>query len=478
MSRRFIAAHDSLSKDAVRWLIAHDFGIAKPVQRGLVAIGGKARQFWPPALSTAPVIEWTTETLWAIAYEWLTNQPAIARLDFDPDGTYTYTNDTGPDDPVTEGPFTWLGVEVSASEQYIIKAELQFGPDDWSGDDAFGTWHDASSAIVFGLENTAQGNLDMRLNVHVAAVDPAQLPTLAPLAGSEVIKVCDFTAAVLDDGGDPGDPDPNDIGWGQSAWVVAETKESADATCELSFDPDGTAFAHGDDTGTFSGNWHASPPPADPVNFTVTVTKNSGDDPSGPTLGVAHDLNSPRQWILTSGEGDGEQTCDLDVVVSDGVDSVTRNVVMTSERTDTETESEVAWTETEQSATAFSPLATSGDAVASLIMANTGVGSGTATPLAGSSEFTEDWHDDAPAAANPEEYEVKVDVVSGDGPTTGPATGAWLSLGTTRTWTLEADQAQVEFFQGWWDVTVRQIGNAASAVTKRVFMQAVSETGA
>jgi hypothetical protein len=136
---------------------------------------------------------------------------------------------------------------------------------------------------------------------------------------------------------------------------------------------------------------------------------------------------------------------------------------------------EVVWTTAPLGVTGFSPLAGSGDAVATVTMNMNGVGEGTYSP--NGSGFSEDWHNGAPAASNPEDYEVYLSVASGLAPDTGPAVDTWFPLSSSRVWTLTADGTTVVLLQGWWDITVRLIGDASSAVTKRIAVQAVSETG-
>jgi len=248
---------------------------------------------------------------------------------------------------------------------------------------------------------------------------------------------------------------------------------TADALCVLTLENDGTASAVGDNVET--GDWHNdAPAPANPETFNVTTTLFSGDAPSGDPLGVSLDLGTTRAWTLTSALGDGVKSCVLDVAVDDGTATVIRRVTMTSERVEG-LPNKVVWTDTDRSISALSPPVETVDAVATLSMGLSGLGAGVPEPFG--TGFNEDWHEDSPAAGLPGDNEVKLVLVSGEAPTTGPSLGVFLNLGTDQVWTLEADGLQVVFKQGFWDVTVRQVGNAASAVTKRINVQAVSETG-
>jgi len=462
VTRRLVTSHDGKSKDGLRYLVAFN-GINEPIVRALVAKDGVLEQYWPPLANVDPNIEWDSTQLQVTNFTTLAGQPSIARIDFIDAGTYTYSDDPDDATDITAGPFNWLGIAVTAIEQYIIRADFFDGGDNWLGDDPFDTWVDAFGGVIFGVQETVQGDQPLTLDIHVAAVDPGQLPTLSPLAGSDVIKRVLFSAIVTE---------ANDIAWSNDPWTVQRDTIAADALCVLTLKNDGTASAVGDNIET--GDWHVdAPSPANPETFNVTTTLFSGDAPTGDPLGVSLDLGTTRAWTLTSALGDGIKTCVLDVAVDDGVDTVIRRVTMTSERVEG-LPNKVVWTDTDRSINALSPPLSTDDAVATLTMNLSGTGVGAVTPFGVG--FSEDWHEDAPAAGNPDDNEVKLVVVSGDSPTTGTV-GVFLNLGSTQTWTLEADGLQVVFKQGFWDVTVRQVGNAASAVTKRIVVQAVSETG-
>jgi len=467
MTRRITVSHDGIAKDAQRYLVAHD-GIVKPIVRALVCVGGVVKQYWPQALTSDASITWPIQFLETNNYEILAGAPSICRIDFIAAGTYTYSDDPDDTSDVTTGPIEWLDSPVTAIEQYIIKFEKSSGDnaDIDVSSDVLDTWLDMFSARAFAITQPTQGNAHYRVVSYIAAVDPAQLPTLAPLAGTEHRRKIWLTAYVTDSG--------NDIAWNTAAWNIAEAKIGADADCILTFNPNGTATAIGDNSE--AANWHNdAPSPASPGLFNVTLNKISGDDPtSGPALATPLTLDVVREWIMLSGVGDGVKTGTFDAIVDDGVDSVTRRIVLTSERTEGVPD-DVVWTDTDQLVAAFSPLFNSGDAVATLTMNTLGRGIGTVSPLG--TPFTEDWHSGAPTASNPEDYECFVTKVSGDDLDTGPPLDTWLSLSSNRVWTMVTDETLVLIRQGWFDVTVRVIGNALSAVTKRIRIQATSETG-
>jgi hypothetical protein len=471
MSRKLVVSDSTNAKEVQRFLVAHN-GTAKPIQRALVAISGKARQFWPAAGNVDPYIAWDTTPITVTNYTTLAGQPSIARMDFIDAGTYTYSDDPDDATDVTAGPFNWLLTTVVAIEQYIIKGVTVSGADTWAGCETLDTWLDAFGGLEFGVEQTTQGAEQLVLDIHVAKVDPDELPTLLPLAGTEVIKRVTFDAIVTDTS--------NKIEWPSAAATVVENKVGSDADVIMTFNPDGTYSILGDTSGSVSGNWHEdAPAPASPETFSVTVTKTAGDDTtSGPTLGAPPTLGTQRVWTRLSAITDGQKSGTFDVTVDDGVDSVTRSGTLTAERTEG-TPDETGWTDTPgfiySYNAPFDP--TFEDAVATLSMADTGIGTGTFSPFGSLIDLPENWHTGAPTPGNPEDYEVYVTVVSGDAPTSGSALDTWIVLDTNPTWTLTADGTQVEFKEGFWDVTVGLRGDASTRVTKRVLVQSVSETG-
>ena len=461
MTRRLAVSHNGFLKDGTKYLVEVG-GESKDVQRALVVTGGLARQYWPKALSTDPNIRWTNIPIAPDNYEILANQPSISRIDFIDAGTFSYSSD--PDDTVDQTtPGTWLASSVTAIEQYIIRGTLVSGTDNWAGSEPLGVWADAFGGVIFGVEQTSQGNAEVVLDVDVAAVDPGQLPTLAPLAGSQVTKRCSFDAIVTDSS--------NKIAWSTLAWVVTEDRLGSDADCVLTLVHVGTASAVGDNTET--GDWHDDAPLApDPENFTVNTVLVSGDAPTGDLLATNLSMAIDRSWTLTSALGDGAKTCELDVTVSDGVDSVVRRVTMSSERTETGQSNKIIWTSSPATVDALSRAAQSEDAVITLLVDNNGEES--ATPEPQGSGQSQDWHSEAPAATDPELYEVKLELFAGDAPDTGTI-GTYEPLSVDRIWTMTVDGAVNDEKEGWWDVTIRQIGNGPSAVTRQFHVTVTGE---
>lgn len=444
MGRRLAVSDGTLVQEVTRPVVAVG-GVAKDVVRGLVAINGVARQWWPSSAEgtggSDPRITFTAVAL-AVIESVLNPATATASIIFTrATGQFTYSNY-----PLALGTGNFLNPALDGTagddDKYLIKLDQLTG--DTITGAALATWIDlnAAATVQWDLVRSIDGIASATANISIATDDGAG----APVFGSTVVKAVSFSSErrVAATGS---------IVWSTLERSLVEIKEGIDADCKLTFNPSGAAIGEADTSGAFTENWHEDAPAvADPENYTVKVTLISGTAPTGPTLAVAHDLDVVREWVLLAGSGD-DFSNELDVEVSDGVTPVVKRINMHSQRTAAATSlvfsATPAWSY-DDTHTGIS----AGCHLTSLI--NGTVGAFITTGV--EQKFLEDWHSAAPAAADPENYEVRVDVVSGDGPSTGQPTGVWLNADTERNWSLIRTTTGIS--SGVWQLAFRRVGQA------------------
>lgn len=453
MARRLLVSNGSVAKEVFANYKVAFMGLVLPIARALCAQGGVAYQYWPPASdSSDPNILWTNQPFTATKYQTLVNQPAVASITFLADGDYVYTSDinlTTPDNTFA----TWLGIAVTGTGQYLIKAELVSGS---FGGSPLSVWIDAFTPPSYTLTRAITGTGTGVLDISVAA------GSVTPTAGTEVVRRVTFNAIIVDEG--------TKVSWSNTPqWDIEELKTLAPADCSLTFNPNGTTFGDGDTSGLLMENWHedATIVP-DPENYTVDVSIVSGtlDVGSSPT-NAPIPLSLVREWTLTAANAEDDLTTVLDVIVSDGVASSTKRVTMHSAVG--EEPSTLEWSSTPWSlfAAAFTP----NSAISQVILNSDGTAQGTMT---NDTTIEERWL--SVGGTDPENYEAMCVVTAGSSPElSGPTVNVWHPLSSQLLWQLITVDtvAPIDLDDAEWEIRVRRIGQPS--VNKQVLVQNIVE---
>lgn len=394
-------------------------GFVRQVDEAYCVLDGIVRQYWPPAATSSDSdIVWTQQALTVTNYELIANQPSIASITLDPDGTYAYTDDTDENNPGVGGG-SWLDVPVTGLGQYLIRADVVSGTPDVGA--APGIWFDAFVVRTFGISLATQGTLQTVLDITVAAGN------VTPDAGTEVVRRVTIDTNIVA---------VTKVAWLQNPWDLEDAQNTIEAKTVIAFYPNGTSLGVEGSGAKFIEDWHVDAEGAgvpDPENFTVQTNLISGDTPTdltGHALGVPHTLDADTiAWRLST-LGEQDLSCVLDVIIGDGSTFVTKSVTMHSVRT--AESSDNIWSNI--------PLLVQGlsikpaDTVATLIFNPDGTFKATATTLP---DIDEDWHSEAPTASDPENYEVFIDLVTTNNVVvTGDLYEQWLNLSATRTFII------------------------------------------
>jgi hypothetical protein len=285
------------------------------------------------------------------------------------------------------------------------------------------------------------------VGIDTAAADISIAPSLGGLSPDgtrTVTRRVNFHAEVQASGTE------GTIAWTTVQRDLVEITEAIDADCDLTFNPTGSAIGDADTSGAFIENWHTDTPPvSDPSLFTVQVDLVSGTAPTGPTLGVPHTLDQVRAWKLLATTGENFSN-ELDVTVADATTSVTKRITMNSQRTAIPTD--VVWTTAQWN---LDDVADDPN-FAGVVITVDDDGIGKATFLNKPGTTTEDWHNEAPTPSDPENFEARLHVVSGNSADITGALDTDINLFAATGWTIKQNQAEFRNYQV--ELSIRRIG--------------------
>jgi hypothetical protein len=77
----------------------------------------------------------------------------------------------------------------------------------------------------------------------------------------------------------------------------------ATSSCSITFHTDGTISTTGNTTSYSDTHWHSPTTTNIGNDYKIQVVTDSGSNPTGPTLGVYHNLTSDRTWTLSTSSG-------------------------------------------------------------------------------------------------------------------------------------------------------------------------------
>ena len=413
-------------------------GVVKRITKGVVSHEGVNRQFWPPAAGTNdPRNLWTDAP---ITVSQLVDDPtdSFARITFTrSSGLYSY--DQHPD---ADGQALYLNPPLDGTVAddgiYEIRVD-QTGGDALTG--TLGAWIDLNSAASFdwSLDQTVVGSGTATANISIRGNSVTVVKPVTFLSEVRATTTVTWTALQRD---------------------LETITQGADALCVLRFNPDGTATGIAD-TGSFSENWHRDAPNVtDPENYTVNTTVTSGDDPIGNELAADLTLDSVREWTLIAGT-EQDLSNNLSVVVSDGVVSATKVVTMHSQRITAPTESvwtADSWVLTDVWDTGVGP------AGVSISVDTDGYVRATKNNAPGGE--TEAWHSEAPTPSDPENYEARLDLVTGDSGLVSGSLSVWTNLEFGTGWSVSATTGEINVLT--FNLSIRRIGDNTTTKPIRI----------
>ncbi len=259
-------------------------------------------------------------------------------------GTFTYDNYPNADvlEPYLNPPLSGLAADDG---KYLIRVDQVSGT---ALTGTLSTWVDINSLAThtWSLDQSVVGVLGAVANIAIAPDNGSG----SPVAANRITRTVTFSSEVRT---------ASDVVWTEDPYALVEMTENKDATCILTFNPDGFTVGDADTSGSFQEKWHVDSPyvgiallvdrflaflvdrfgefiePRNPEatlqGFTVNATLVSGVAPTGSTLGADLTLEQVREWTLTAEDGE-DFNCALDVTVSDGTTPITKRITMNSLR--------------------------------------------------------------------------------------------------------------------------------------------------
>lgn len=344
-------------------------------------------------------------------------------------------------------------------------------------------WYDVLEESTVGvfenyLQNASPGTVVGEATLSFAEDDGAG----NPLAGTEVSKTVNFTAQVLS----------QSLYMSSEPWNLSNTEVNETAEVFVLTVPEGwydpanmynvpNAFINGEYgypkgiqlSEIYALEWTAQ--------ITVQVDVVSGAV-QGEATGVPLSTDVRRIWYIAA-ETVGSVEAVIDVTIANGPDSVTKRVTMRAEQLE----------ETAETGSTVDTEFTRYDQIVDLV-------NGTPPVLAEAEiqirpdgyvyAFTEEepdpngfpqkWNANAGSLTDPENFEARLTVLSGDVPSAGSDTiGLWLNLSTQRAWRYTnalATANESELISGELQLEVREVGRPSTVQTKRFFMSALADT--
>jgi hypothetical protein len=442
--------------------------VSNSVAEGYVADLGVVRQFWPPTLTADDPIVMTTDTELSYAAHPVSEGEVRAVCNYDArtgrlvlsDEDTVYFSSVLAPPPRSAGQFVCRFTTVSGD---IVTHFI---------DD---TWHDVFEEGNLGVfENYLPNSFPVQSfllgegTFSIAVDDGAG----APVGGTIVSKTIDFRAELVGD----------NLSWTTAPWSLTDVQYNERAFVIFLSVPSGLGRAN---EATCTGNENIYQVISEIYavewgpQFTIQVDVIAGAVTGEPT-GIALSTDVRRAWEVAADIPQTSNSATIDVTISDGISAVTKQVTMLaqydfdgpgnpgdpSEISDNFTQYdriEDSWLEGvfPLPATSRITLTIYSDGTINAIAKNRGQ----------RITFPQDWHVDAPAPADPNDYECRL-TVTGDPLEAGSdAVGVWLNLSSSYAWsyftdgTGEAPQTGIRN-DGVWVLEVRESGNPSNVKQK------------
>ena len=199
-------------------------------------------------------------------------------------------------------------------------------------------------------------------------------------------------------------------------------------------------------------------------------------DPTGVTLPT----NIPHRWFIDA-TADGEDfTTVIDLTIVDSSSSVTKRITMHVSRTDEDTD---PGSDIDTDFTQFDRLNHQVlEPISHAEVQSSFLADGTVTALEGfvpAVNFPQSWNLLSPTVPDPQNFEIRLVVISGDAPTTG-VVGIWRNLSSTQEWVLAVDARALPDFivslTGEYNIEIREVGRPSTVLVKRIIMVVLAAT--
>ena len=458
-------------QDVANFVIAVG-GVAKSVGRALVAENGTAREFWPPTVVACDPIVMTTDTevSWDIGSTGSPDIPvAICNYDARTGRLVLSVNDG------TERFVQVLNPAPRGKGLYLFRVDVLSGTVVGS---PTGLWTDVLDLETVGVfEYSVSNNTNTvgqtlgSINFSIAEDDGAG----SPEAGTTVVKQIDFIAELTG----------SNLTMTTIPWNLECVKVQEDAIVHVLTTPvesEGEAFVTGNECNQevireiYALVWNSS--------FKVQVDDVSGDPIQGEATGVELDTTVRRTWYLEA-SADGEDfTSVINLTITDGVDSVTKQISIHVKRTDEDTDSGSDISTDFTQFDSIKDLFVQPDVSTPLQDTLTEIsflpdGTVTAQTSAGDYiNFPQIWNTNSPTVTDPENFEIRCTMLQGDDIPDGSILDMWLNLSAARTWSYEVLASEfgpnpireiIEF--GEFTFEIREVGRPDTVQSKRIFMQ-------
>ncbi len=434
-------------------------GIANSVQRALVVKEGFAREFWPPNLPVDnPIVLSTTA---ATSFD-TTNIPdgsAIAFCDYDA-RTGRLILSTPEGDPLI---IQALNPAPRAKGLYLLRADVISGT---IQGDPTGVWIDVLDKETIGVFNFfvendtgVAGQVLGEMDFSIAEDDGAG----SPAVGTTVTKRISFIAESVG----------INLSMTTVPWSLSDLLIQEDADVEVL-----TTSQLANHSADVIGNEHSIERFREVYaqiwdnSITVQVDVISGVLLGDPT-GVPLQTNIPHRWYIEA-TADGEDfTTVIDLTIVDSASSVTKRITMHVSRTDEDTD---PGSDLSTDFTQFDRLEDiAEEPIFHAEVQISFLDTGRVTALEGGSSatnFPQSWNLLSPATPDPQNFEIRLVVTSGDAPTTG-VVNIWQNLSSTRTWILAADSLpapDLNILEGDYNIEVREVGRPSTVLVKQLIM--------
>jgi len=266
-------------------------------------------------------------------------------------------------------------------------------------------------------------------------------------------------------------------------WVLECITVQEDAIIHVLTTPievEGEAFVTGNECHQevlreiYARQWNSS--------FTVQVDQISGDPVLGEQLGVELDTTVRRTWFIEATTDGDDFNAVIDLTISDGLDSVTKRITMHAKRSDEDATSNISTDFTQfDSIKDFFVQPDEQTPLQDTLTEISFLPDGTVTARTSAGpyiNFPQIWNVDSPTVPDPENFEIRAELINGDDIPDGSVLDIWLNLSSERTWRYEVLVSDFgNFFRreiidfGEFIFSVREVGRPDTAQTKRIFMQ-------
>jgi len=442
-------------------------GVANLVAEGYIADQGVVRQFWPSTLGVDDPIIMTTDANLSYATGEVGQGEVRALCNYDArTGRLVLSNE---DTVYYSGV---LAPPPRGAGQYVCRFTIVSG--DLVTHFTDDTWHDVFEEGNLGVfenyllnANPVQSFLEGEGTFSIAVDDGAG----APVGGTIVSKTINFKAELVGD----------NLSFTTAPWSLTDVQYNEPAFCVLLSVPSGFGSAN---EAFFTGNEHLQEVIREIYavewgpQFTVQVDVVAGTV-TGDATGVALSTDVARRWRVDATDPNTSTSATVNVTYSDGVQTVVKQVTLLAQydwegaTPDPDDPSEISADFT-QFDLIEDVVVDAGDTARTTINF---LPDGTVTAgglISGSdSNFPQIWNTTSPTVTNPEDYEIRLEWVSGTYPTSG-VVDQWLNLSSQRSWYLEAillpggNRLITKIAE--YNISIREVGRPTTVQTKRLQM--------